>query len=134
MPYKMYSAGSHVLPHSHKIFKIMYLASCLCFPLDISWERRFSGIGGMAETAEMAETQEILSGRASTALALALRIIIILYNKIHHNNTVSMCCSEHQCFSMARPFHADAYRLEIIRTVLPAMLTIKANHTLKSLY
>ena len=85
-----------------------------------------------AETAEMAETQEILSGRASTALAL--RIIIILYNKIHHNNTVSMCCSEHQCFSMARPFHADAYRLEIIRTVLPAMLTIKANHTLKSLY
>ena len=95
-------------------------------------ERRFSGIGGMAETAEMAETQEILSGRASTALAL--RIIIILYNKIHHNNTVSMCCSEHQCFSMARPFHADAYRLEIIRTVLPAMLTIKANHTLKSLY
>ena len=101
-------------------------------PSSMHWERRFSGIGGMAETAEMAETQEILSGRASTALAL--RIIIILYNKIHHNNTVSMCYSEHQCFSMARPFHADAYRLEIIRTVLPAMLTIKANHTLKSLY
>ena len=47
-----------------------YIKSHLSVNHACLWERRFSGIGEMTETAEMVEIQEFLSGRASIALAL----------------------------------------------------------------